>query len=142
MYDEKNIFMNCKFADKETALNQVLEVMLAGGCDQEYVDSILERQKIASFNLGNLVAAPHGTYEISKKVKKPKIFIWHLKEELLWDGEPIRLILGLYLQPNNQLEALQTVAINTIDEILFNNLLAKPTLNKLIKFTSETQLLY
>lgn len=137
MLKEKDIFINCQFDNKQQAEAKIFEVMLADGCDVKYIESIAEREKMASFNIGRGIVIPHGTYEASKEVNHSRIFIWHLQNGIQWDEGEARLIVALYLNPNDQLETLQNIAINAMNEEFFKDLLANPTKEKIIQLTKD-----
>ncbi|ARU91019.1 Phosphotransferase system PTS,Mannitol Permease IIA Component [Spiroplasma clarkii] len=69
-----NIKLDCQFKNKTEALESVLKTMSNSEVPQKYLDSIFEREKQASFNLGNQIAIPHGTYEASKLLTESKMF--------------------------------------------------------------------
>ncbi|QEH61465.1 PTS system, mannitol-specific IIA component [Spiroplasma chinense] len=134
---EKNVFLNIDFEDKNSALEEVYKVMLENGCNEEYVKSIPDREKEASFNIGCLIAIPHGTYEASQKITLSQIFVWHLKKPLKWDDSEVKLIIALCLNNDDQLNILQNIAIKAMDEEIFEDTLQNPTKKDILNLFEE-----
>jgi len=137
MLAQKNVFLNCSFKNKGEVLEVVFKTLKDNGCNDLYIDSILEREKIASFNIGQMIAIPHGTYDASSYITKSMIYVWQLKKPIQWDDLEVKLVIALALKLEDQLDILQNIAVNAMDEEFFNDLLKKPSLEKIIQLTQE-----
>ena len=68
----ENIFLGRTAATKEDAIRFAGEQLVKGGYVQpEYVDAMLEREKLTPTYLGESIAVPHGTVEAKDRVLKP-----------------------------------------------------------------------
>lgn len=131
--NKESVFLVDKFSSKTEAIEFVGNKMIElGYVDKEYINSMIERDKTASVAIGNYLAIPHGNSDGFKYIKNSGILVVKLKESLTWDDEKVNWIVGLALVGDNQLEALQNLAIafseksevesmnknlNTLDEI-------------------------
>lgn len=66
-----NIFLGRKAATKEEAIRFAGEQLVKGGyVEPEYVQAMLDREKLTSTYLGESIAVPHGTIEAKDRVLK------------------------------------------------------------------------
>ena len=84
--------------------------------DQEMKNSYYERESIATTEIGNMVAIPHGA---NGKVFKNAIAIGILKNSIPWEIGQVRLVIMLSLQKENLLnyESLFSNIYKRIDSI-------------------------
>lgn len=74
--NESNILLNQTIESKEEAIKVAGKLLVQGGyVDEEYVPSMLEREKTVSTYMGNFIAIPHGTDESKSAIKKSGISI-------------------------------------------------------------------
>ena len=67
--------------DKETAIRTAGEMLVKGGfVEPEYVDAMLDREKMVSTYLGESIAVPHGTIDAKDKVKRTGVVICQYPE--------------------------------------------------------------
>lgn len=65
------IELNRSFKTKEEAIRYCGQMLVEAGCvDEEYIDAMVDRDKMLSVYMGNFIAIPHGTDEAKKYVKK------------------------------------------------------------------------
>lgn len=70
------ILLNQEFENKEEAIRKCGELLVNGGCvEPDYIEAMIERNKLVSTYMGNFIAIPHGTDEAKKFVKKSGISI-------------------------------------------------------------------
>ncbi len=66
------IELNRSFKTKEEAIRYCGQMLVEAGCvDEEYIDAMVDRDKMLSVYMGNFIAIPHGTDEAKKYVKNP-----------------------------------------------------------------------
>lgn len=65
-----------------------------GAVSKDYLESVLQRERLASTTIGNGVAIPHGSSDI---VRKSGVAAAALREPVDWDGESVRLVFLLAL---------------------------------------------
>ncbi|AVP49138.1 PTS sugar transporter subunit IIA [Williamsoniiplasma luminosum] len=139
MLKKEHIFLNQKFNSKAEILNDIFLKFKKEKVDPVYIDSILEREKLASFYIGNKISIPHGTYEGMQSLKESLILFYHLKNEVIWDGEIVKIVIALAIKPEHQMEVLQNIAVNSMDEDFFEDLINFPTLEKIEQLTSSNE---
>lgn len=67
----ENIFLGRKAATKEEAIRFAGEQLVKGGyVEPEYVQAMLDREKLTPTYLGESIAVPHGTVEAKDRVLK------------------------------------------------------------------------
>lgn len=72
-----------------------------------------------------------------KYINESKIVAIHLKKPIIWDDSEVQLIIGLALKEQDQIDILQKIAINAMNDELFNDLLKNPTIEKFIDFSTR-----
>ncbi|PPE05161.1 PTS sugar transporter subunit IIA [Williamsoniiplasma lucivorax] len=137
MFKPKNVFLHQKFNSKEEILQDIALKFKNENVNQFYIDSILTREKLASFAIGNQIAIPHGTYDGMKTLNDSLLLFYHLEKEIKWDGEPVRIIIALAIKPECQLNVLQNIAVNSMNEEFFEDLIKNPTIEKVETLTSS-----
>lgn len=114
------ILLNQQFANKEEAIRASGQLLVDNGCvDSEYIEAMIERNKMVSVYIGNFIAIPHGTDEAKKYVKKSGISIIQVPKGVEFgedDTENVAmLIFGIAGVENEHLEILQKIAIYCTD---------------------------
>ncbi|UWD35252.1 PTS sugar transporter subunit IIA [Mycoplasma cottewii] len=137
MISENNIYLNQEFSSKKECLDKIKKLLKEQKVAKEYIDSIDKREQLSSFNIGSKIAIPHGTYEGMKYIKESKIIAIHLKKPIIWDDSEVQLIIGLALKEQDQIDILQKIAINAMNDVLFDDLLKNPTIEKFIDFSTR-----
>nr|VZR96841.1 Mannitol-specific phosphotransferase enzyme IIA component [Mycoplasma feriruminatoris] len=137
MIETKNIYLNQEFNSKQECLSYLKELFKQQNVSLEYIDSIDKREEACSFNIGSKIAIPHGTYEAMLSLKSSLIIVLHLQKPLIWDDSEVQLVIGLALKQEDQIDVLQKIAINAMNDDLFNDLLKNPTIEKIIDFSTK-----
>lgn len=97
--NENVIYPNLEFTTRDEVLNYM--------CDQlekhhyvtsQYKESVFQREKIMSTDLGNLVAIPHGS---EKEIIEPRIAIATLKNPIKWSENDVSIIFLIAVNMNN-----------------------------------------
>ena len=106
--DIKNLFDNQLFFKDIKCENyiQVIDIMSKKLFQKGYIDDVMrqsyfEREKIASTEIGNMVAIPHGANGV---IYENKIAIAILKEPISWEVGKVRLIIMLALDKEKILD--------------------------------------
>lgn len=118
---EKNmILLNQSFKNREEAIRRCGELLVEGGCvEPEYIEAMLERDKLVSTYMGNFIAIPHGTDEAKKYVKKSGICVIQVPDgvDFSWDDEEkmAMVLFGIAGIGDEHLEILQHIALFCTD---------------------------
>lgn len=88
--EEKMIFWDMEFKNKDECLKFVMEKLYSAGYVKEgFEKSILEREKIGTTALDSGVAIPHASIEYTRETK---IVIVNLKHKILWNDKKIAVV--------------------------------------------------
>lgn len=108
-----NIFLNRQAADKEQAIRFAGEQLVAGGyVEPEYVEAMLEREKLTPTYLGESIAVPHGTVEAKDRVLKTGVVFCqypqgvHFGEE---EDDIARLVIGIAARNNEHIQVITSL---------------------------------
>lgn len=96
IFREDLFFIDLDFDNKYDVISYMSDKLLENNyIDEEMKNSYIEREKIATTEIGNMVAIPHGAHG---KVFKNTIAIGILKRSIPWDVGQVRLVVMLSLQ--------------------------------------------
>lgn len=102
IFDKELFFINLDFKNKEDVIdfmsNKLIEL---GYIDSDMKNSFFEREKIATTEIGNMVAIPHGANGI---IYNNKIAIGILKNPINWELSKVRLVIMLAVNPETVLD--------------------------------------
>lgn len=105
-----------------------------GYVDEDYIEAMCEREKLASIYMGMGVAIPHGTSEAKNKVKKSGIVVLQYPEGVDFGGaEPANLVIGIAGVGDEHLEVLGKIAGTLEDEALMEHLKKDATVDEIMK---------
>ncbi|KMK78043.1 PTS sugar transporter subunit IIA [Alkalihalobacillus pseudalcaliphilus] len=107
-----NIRFSGKATTKEEAIQEVGQILVEKGyVNSNYVEKMLEREEITSTFMGNMLAIPHGTDEGKKEVTASGLAVQIYDQPLDWNGEEVRLVIGIAGVGDEHLEILSQIAI-------------------------------
>ena len=97
-FERDLFFTELDFKNKEEVLDFMSDALINKDIiDLEMKNSYFEREQIATTEIGNMVAMPHGA---KGNIKENKIVVGILKEPIKWDYGKVRLVIMLAL--NNE----------------------------------------
>lgn len=115
-------------ASKEDAIRDAGAILVrAGAVDPGYVDAMLEREQSISTYMGNFLAIPHGTEAAKGTILRSALCLVRYDEPVDWDGEPVRVVVGIAGVGDEHLEILSKIAIVFADMEQVERVLAAPT---------------
>lgn len=115
---EENIVLGLKSVSKEEAIVMTGQKLFENGyIKEEYIEAMLEREKIMTTYMGMGVAIPHGVNEAKKEILSSGIVILQFPEGIDFDGEKAYLMIGIAGVGNEHLEILSNIAIVLDDEL-------------------------
>lgn len=99
MFEEEAFFI-IKGKEKKEIINNVCnQLMQRGFIEENAIQSILDREKISSTEIGNLVAIPHTIVEGDKK---SIIGVAILENPIIWDKQEVQLIFMVFFNPKEK----------------------------------------
>lgn len=114
-----DIHLGLSAGDKETAIRTAGKLLVeAGYVESEYVDAMLEREKLVSTYLGESIAVPHGTIAAKDKVKRTGIVICQYPQGVPFgDGKDdvARLVIGIAARNDEHIQVISRLT-NALDE--------------------------
>ena len=115
---KENIFLGLYTVTKEEAIVLAGKKLVENGyVNENYIDAMLEREKIMTTFMGMGVAIPHGVNEAKKEVKNSGIVILQFPEGVDFDGEKAHLVIGIAGVGNEHLEILSNIAVVLDDDL-------------------------
>ncbi|RRZ91568.1 PTS mannitol transporter subunit IICBA [Erwinia sp. 198] len=114
-----NIFLGNHATDKEQAIRFAGEQLVKGGyVEPEYVNAMLDREKLTPTYLGESIAVPHGTIEAKDRVLKTGIVFCQYPQGVRFgeDEEDIaRLVIGIAARNNEHIQVITSLT-NALDD--------------------------
>ncbi len=114
-----NIFLGNHASDKEQAIRFAGEQLVKGGyVEPEYVDAMLEREKLTSTYLGESIAVPHGTIAAKDRVLKTGVVFCQYPEGVRFGEEEddiARLVIGIAARNNEHIQVITSLT-NALDD--------------------------
>ncbi|MCU1556427.1 MAG: phosphoenolpyruvate-dependent sugar phosphotransferase system 2 [Microbacteriaceae bacterium] len=103
-------------SDKEDAIRQVGAALLeADAIDASYIDAMLERERSVSTFVGEGVAIPHGTLAGKDSVKNDALVVLRFPDGVDWDGNDVRVCVGIAARGNGHIALLSQLATVLLD---------------------------
>lgn len=109
--EKKNIVLNCKSVTPEEAIRACGRLMLESGYIEDgYIQAMLSRDSSDPVAVGSHVAIPHGDHKSRALVKKTGLVVMTYPDGIDWNGEQVRLVIGVASKGEDHLEILKRVA--------------------------------
>ena len=113
---ESSIRLDLTATDQEDAIRQTGAALLeVDAIDVAYIDAMLEREKSISTFVGEGVAIPHGTLAGKDSVKKDAIVVLRFPDGVDWDGNDVRVCVGIAARGNGHIALLSQLATVLLD---------------------------
>ncbi|OES44764.1 PTS sugar transporter subunit IIA [Domibacillus iocasae] len=113
----ENIVLNQQLGSKEEAIRATGQVLVDRGyVEPAYIEKMLEREQLTTTYMGNFVAIPHGTEEAKSAVKESGISIIQVPDGVSFDGNEVKLLIGIAGKGDEHLEILSQIAIVCSEE--------------------------
>ncbi|CAG9620219.1 PTS sugar transporter subunit IIA [Sutcliffiella rhizosphaerae] len=115
--DKENIVLNATIGTKEDAIKKTGQLLVDRGyVEPTYIDKMMEREELTSTYMGNFVAIPHGTEDAKKVVKESGIAIVQVPNGVDFNGNEVKLLIGIAGKGDEHLEILSQIAIVCSEE--------------------------
>jgi len=122
----ENIFLGRTASNKEEAIRFAGEQLVKGGYVQpEYVDAMLEREKLTPTYLGESIAVPHGTVEAKDRVLKTGVVFCQYPEGVRFgedEDDIARLVIGIAARNNEHIQVITSLTNALDDETVIERL--------------------
>lgn len=113
----KKIEVEVDIKNKTEAFNKIFELLKKeNAVKEQYLNSMIERDKKASVAIGNYVAIAHGTVESKDLIVKDSIVMLVLKNPIQWDGNEVKVVLGLALSGDQTMDVIGDIGVAFADD--------------------------
>lgn len=107
----ESVLLGCTARDQADAIDQVgRKLVELGAVEPGYLDAMHERERSVSTYLGESVAIPHGTHVSRRLVKRTALAILQFLDGVDWDGNDVRLCVGIAAKGSEQVGILSSLA--------------------------------
>ena len=104
-----------------------------GAVEEEYVDAMWERENIISSFMGEGVSLPHGTDASRKYVNFAQLVLVRFTNQVDWDGEQVKLCIGIAAKGDEHGELLGNLAEKLLDESSYKKLMESDSTTELLE---------
>ncbi len=131
---EEGIKTGLPSVDKETAIRAAGKLLCElGFVNEDYIDAMVEREKLVTTYMGMGVAIPHGTSNAKETVKKSGIVVMQYPDGVDFGDEKANLVIGIAGVGDEHLEILANIAGSLEDEELLENLKKNADVDTIMK---------
>jgi PTS system mannitol-specific IIA component len=111
IFAEDNIILNASFDTKEEAIIAAGMILYDNGyVEKEYIDDMLEREKVVSTYIGNCLAIPHGIRNSDEKIFHSGISFIQVPGGVAFREGVANLVIGIAGKDDEHLEMLGKLA--------------------------------
>ncbi|SFU11659.1 PTS system D-mannitol-specific IIA component, Fru family /PTS system D-mannitol-specific IIB component, Fru family /PTS system D-mannitol-specific IIC component, Fru family [Kosakonia arachidis] len=122
----ENIFLGRSANTKEEAIRFAGEQLVKGGyVEPEYVQAMLDREKLTPTYLGESIAVPHGTVEAKDRVLKTGVVFCQYPQGVRFGEEEddiARLVIGIAARNNEHIQVITSLTNALDDETVIERL--------------------
>ncbi|NCF06366.1 MULTISPECIES: PTS mannitol transporter subunit IICBA [Kosakonia] len=122
----ENIFLGLSASTKEEAIRFAGEQLVKGGyVEPEYVQAMLDREKLTPTYLGESIAVPHGTVEAKDRVLKTGVVFCQYPQGVRFGEEEddiARLVIGIAARNNEHIQVITSLTNALDDETVIERL--------------------
>lgn len=144
--NKHDILLKQEISSKEDAIKKAGELLVNNSyVDSDYIDAMLEREKIVSTYMGNFIAIPHGTDDAKKSIKNTGISIVQIPNGVSFksDGEDddklVFIVFGIAGKDGEHLELLSKIAIFCSEQENVVKLVNASSEEEIIKLLAESE---
>jgi PTS system mannitol-specific IIA component len=114
---EGSLDLNAVAASRDDAIRQAGALLVAAGAvDPDYVEQMLERERVVSTFVGDGIAMPHGTLTAKSDVLNEGLSVLLLQKPVDWAGQPVTLVIGIAAHGRRYITLLSQLASALLDD--------------------------
>ncbi|EGQ1671570.1 PTS sugar transporter subunit IIA [Staphylococcus pseudintermedius] len=114
---DENILLNQSISTQEEAIEKAGQLLVDSGVVKAgYIQAMKDREQIVSTFMGNALAIPHGTDEAKNEVIASGLSLLQIPEGLLWNGEAVKVVIGIAGKDGEHLDLLSQIAMTFSEE--------------------------
>nr|WP_154324361.1 PTS mannitol transporter subunit IICBA [Pantoea sp. 201603H] len=131
-----NIFLGQHATEKEQAIRFAGEQLVKGGyVEPEYVEAMLDREKLTPTYLGESIAVPHGTIEAKDRVLKTGVVFCQYPEGVRFgedEDDIARLVIGIAARNNEHIQVITSLTNALDDESVIEKLASTTSVQEVL----------
>lgn len=104
-----------------------------GAVEAPYIDAMWTRENIISSYMGEGVALPHGTDSSRAYVNFTQLVFMRFADQVEWDGEKVRLCIGIAAKGDEHGELLGNLAEKLLDQNSYKKLMESNSTTELLE---------
>ncbi|HFF1081613.1 TPA: PTS sugar transporter subunit IIA [Staphylococcus aureus] len=117
LFSNDNIFLNVNVNSQNEAIEKAGKALVdSGAVTDAYIQAMKDREQVVSTFMGNGLAIPHGTDEAKTKVIHSGLTLLQIPEGVDWDGEVVKVVVGIAGKDGEHLDLLSKIAITFSEE--------------------------
>ena len=133
-----DILLQQHFSNKNEAIQAAgKQLSNQGYVSVDYVEKMIERDCLTTTYIGNMVAIPHGTDDSKSLIKQSGIVVLQVPEGVDFDGNQVRLIIGIAGLGDEHLALLSSIALVCAEMENVHQLIAAETKAAIINLFKE-----
>ncbi|OTN89818.1 hypothetical protein A5819_002316 [Enterococcus sp. 7E2_DIV0204] len=133
-----DILLQQHFSNKNEAIQAAgKQLSNQGYVSVDYVEKMIERDRLTTTYIGNMVAIPHGTDDSKSLIKQSGIVVLQVPEGVDFDGNQVRLIIGIAGLGDEHLALLSSIALVCAEMENVHQLIAAGTKAEIIDLFKE-----
>lgn len=137
------MFLGNHATNKEQAIRFAGEQLVKGGyVEPEYVEAMLDREKLTSTYLGESIAVPHGTIEAKDRVLKTGVVFCQYPDGVRFGEEEddiARLVIGIAARNNEHIQVITSLTNALDDESVIAKLTSTTDIQEVLDLLSGKQ---
>lgn len=136
-----NIFLGCQASDKEQAIRFAGEQLVKGGyVQEEYIDAMLERERLTPTWLGESIAVPHGTIAAKDKVLQTGVVFCQYPQGVRFgehEDDIARLVIGIAARNNEHIQVISSLTSALDDEAIIARLCTTQSVREVLEVLAK-----
>ncbi|HCW7399815.1 TPA: PTS sugar transporter subunit IIA [Staphylococcus aureus] len=117
LFSNDNIFFNVNVNSQNEAIEKAGKALVdSGAVTDAYIQAMKDREQVVSTFMGNGLAIPHGTDEAKTNVIHSGLTLLQIPEGVDWDGEVVKVVVGIAGKDGEHLDLLSKIAITFSEE--------------------------
>jgi PTS system mannitol-specific IIA component len=114
---ETSIDLSASAADRDDAIRQAGALLVQSkSALPDYVEQMLERERVVSTYVGDGIAMPHGTLTSKSDILKDGLSLVRFAEPVEWGTERVTLVIGIAAHGRRYITLLSQLATAILDE--------------------------
>ncbi|HDJ4063309.1 TPA: PTS sugar transporter subunit IIA [Staphylococcus aureus] len=117
LFSNDNIFLNVNVNSQNEAIEKAGKALVdSGAVTDAYIQAMKDREQVVSTFMGNGLAIPHGADEAKTNVIHSGLTLLQIPEGVDWDGEVVKVVVGIAGKDGEHLDLLSKIAITFSEE--------------------------